>query len=213
MKQHHVLYRRQRELLNFLERYIEKFGYAPTLGEIGQALNIRTPSTVHEHLAALEKKGFIRRYHGALRGIEILRPHLSPAPKAAIELPILGFIAAGQPIEPYFDPNASLLIPSSMINNRRETFILQVKGNSMIGEGILDQDYLIVEKCRQANNGEIVVAVLENGFATVKKFYRQEHSIRLEPANSEMEPIIATKVEIRGRVIGVIRHFNNENSS
>ncbi len=203
---HPTLYRRQRELLNFLEKYIVKFGYAPTLSEMAIALHISAPSTIYGHLRALEKKGFIRRYRGATRGIELLENFSTIGQQ--IELPILGFIAAGLPIQPYTDPNATLLVPASMAPKNKPSFVLQVKGESMIDEGILDQDYIIVEKRESAENGDIVVAELENGFATVKKFYQEQDKIRLEPANGKMKPLFVSNVIIRGRVIGVIRHLN-----
>lgn len=201
-----VLYRRQRQLFQFLQNYIEKFGYAPTLMEMAAAIHVSAPSTIYGHLQALERKGFIRRYRGAIRGIELLKSgdqHFTNQ----VEIPILGFISAGQPIEPYNDPNANLLVPAGMVPSRREAFILQVKGNSMIEEGILDQDYIIVERREMANNGDIVVAELPNGFATVKKFYQEEKQVRLEPANAKMRPIFTPEVSIRGKVIGVVRHF------
>ncbi len=200
-----ILYRRQRELLNFLETYVSKYGYAPTLNEMAAALHISAPSTIYGHLHALEKKGFIRRYRGAIRGIELLRTTL---PYQQVELPILGFIAAGAPIQPYTDPEATLLVPANMTPKRHPAFVLQVKGESMVEEGILDQDYIIVEKREDAKNGDIVVAELANGFATVKKFYREKDKVRLEPANSQMKPIFVKDVTIRGRVVGVIRHLN-----
>jgi len=201
-----TLYRRQRQLLKYLKKYIGKYGYAPTLAEIATALHVSAPSTIYGHLQALERKGFIRRYRGAIRGIELLKTNAN-WPQTQVELPIMGFIAAGQPIQPYLDPNASLLVPANMVPRRSEAFVLQVKGDSMIDEGILDQDYIIVERKEDASNGDIVVAELPNGFATVKKFYQEKDNIRLEPANANMKAIIVPEVSIRGKVVGVIRHF------
>jgi SOS-response transcriptional repressors (RecA-mediated autopeptidases) len=157
-------------------------------------------------LASLEKKGYIRRYKGALRGIEILDESNS-AESQEVELPVLGFIAAGEPIEPYYDPEATVMVPQSMVTGKKKAFVLQVKGESMIEEGILDGDYVIVEEQEEAKNGDVVVAVLENGFATLKKFFREKNRIRLEPANSSMKPIFITNVTIKGRVTGVLRSF------
>jgi len=201
-----VLYKRQRQILNFISLYIKKFGFAPTLSEIAEAIGVSSLSTIYGHLVALEKKGLIRRYKGALRGIEILRSDLLSEVQQ-LEIPVLGFIAAGQPIEPYTDPGATVVIPKSMVSGKRRAFILQVKGDSMIEEGILDNDYIIVEEQETANNGEVVVAVLENGFATLKRFFREKNKIRLEPANSKMKPIWVPEVQIKGKVVGVIRSF------
>ena len=201
-----TVYRRQRELLAFLRRYIAKFNYAPTLAEMAAALHVSAPSTIHGHLRALEKKGLIRRYRGAIRGIELIKD--APVLSQQVELPILGFIAAGSPIQSYTDPNATLLVPASMAPKNQPAFVLQVKGESMIDEGILDKDYIIVEKRADAHNGDVVVAELANGFATVKKFYQEKNRVRLEPANSKMAPLFVSDVTIRGRVVGVIRHLD-----
>jgi repressor LexA len=125
-----------------------------------------------------------------------------------LELPILGFIAAGQPIEPYTDPEATAIIPQHMVSGKKRAFVLQVKGESMIEEGILDGDYIVVEEQTEAKNGDIVVAILENGFATLKKFYKEATRIRLEPANATMKPIYVNNVTVQGRAVGVIRNWN-----
>jgi repressor LexA len=189
----------------------KRYGYAPTLTEIAQYLGLSSLSTVHEHLAVLEKKGLIRRYKGAVRGIEVLDTLENNEKKnvyGMVELPVLGFIACGEPIEPYTDPNATISVDSNLIKNRDKSFVLQAKGDSMIDDGILNGDYVVVKEQDQANNGDIVVAVLRNGFATLKRFYREATRVRLQPANSTMSPIYVTDVEIRGKVVAVIRQFN-----
>lgn len=201
-----TLYNRQRQILYFISLYIKKFGYAPTLNEIADAIGVSALSTVYEHLSSLEKKGYIRRYKGALRGIEILNEDDSTESQE-VELPVLGFIAAGEPIEPYYDPEATVMVPQSMVTGKKKAFVLQVKGESMIEEGILDGDYVIIEEQEEAKDGDVVVAVLDNGFATLKRFFKEKNRIRLEPANSSMKPIFTANVTIKGRVTGVLRSF------
>ncbi len=205
-----ILYKRQKQILDYINKNIEDYGCAPTLTEIAQYLGLSSLSTVHEHLAVLEKKGLIRRYKGAVRGIELLQKNTENLATIAsmVELPVLGFIACGEPIEPYTDPNATLAVNSNLIRPGDKSFVLQAKGDSMIDDGILSGDYVVVKEQHSAYNGDIVVAVLKNGFATLKRFYKEATRIRLQPANSSMSPIYVTDVEIRGKVVAVIRQFN-----
>ena len=205
-----TLYKRQKQILDYINKNINDYGYAPTLTEIAQHLGLSSLSTVHEHLAVLEKKGLIRRYKGAVRGIEVLKNETEEIAQVAsmIELPVLGFIACGEPLEPYTDPNATLAVNSNLIRPGDKSFVLQAKGDSMIDDGILSGDYVVVKEQHNAYNGDIVVAVLKNGFATLKRFYKEASRIRLQPANSTMSPIYVTDVEIRGKVVAVIRQFN-----
>jgi len=202
-----TLYKRQKQILDFITQYVQKNGFSPTLTEIAQALGVSSLATVHEHLATMTKKGIIKRYHGSVRGIEVVGQR-EIKPNNEVELPLLGLIAAGQPIEPHTDPNASLAVPPGMLSGQKRAYVLQVKGSSMIDDGILDGDFVVVEQKETANNGEIVVAILENGFATLKRFFKEATRIRLEPANSQMAPIFAKDVKIQGKVVGVIRKFN-----
>ncbi len=202
-----TLYKRQKQILDFLKQYIEKYGYSPTLGEIAEAIGVSSLATVHEHLQTLSQKGVIKRFQGAVRGIEVLDQQISSALKG-IELPILGFIAAGAPIQPYTDPDATIKVSPSMISAKRRSYVLQVKGDSMIEDGILDGDHVIIEEQTYANDGDIVVALLDSGLATLKRFFQEKDRVRLEPANSSMQPIYATDVKIQGKCIGVIRRFN-----
>jgi repressor LexA len=205
-----ILYKKQRQILDYISQYIQKFGYSPTLTEIAEAIGVKALSTVSGHLDALEKKGVIRRYKGAVRGIEVTDARFQKGFWiSTVELPILGYIAAGKPIEPYTDPGATATIPQSMISGKKRAFVLQVKGESMIEEGILDGDYIVVEEQNQANDGDIVVAVLDNGFATLKKFYRERNRVRLEPANRKMDPIYVKNVTIQGKAVGIIRSWQN----
>ena len=205
-----VLYRRQKQILNFVVENIKKHGYAPTLTEIADFLGLSSLSTVHEHLSVLEKKGLIRRYKGAVRGIEVMDKDLldSEGNYGGLDLPVLGFIACGEPIEPYTDPNATLAVNPALVAPGETSYVLQAKGDSMVDDGILNGDYVVVREQREALDGDIVVAVLRNGFATLKRFYREANRIRLQPANSAMAPIYVTDVEIKGKVVAVIRQFN-----
>jgi len=201
-----TLYRRQKQILDYLKQYIDKYAYSPTLGEIAEAIGVSSLATVHEHLGALVQKGVIKRFEGAVRGIEVIDQKVSTTLQG-IELPILGFIAAGQPIMTYTDPDATIKVAASMLSGKKRSYVLQVKGDSMIEEGILDGDYVIIEEQNLAHDGDIVVALLDNGLATLKRFFKEPTRIRLEPANSSMLPIYATDVKIQGKCVGVIRRF------
>lgn len=201
-----TLYKRQKQILDFIGQYIQKFGTSPTLQEIADSLGVSSLATVHEHLQTLTKKGVIRRFEGAVRGIELIDSKIGAAIDG-IELPILGMIAAGSPILPMTDPNATLKVASSMLSGKKRSYVLQVRGDSMIEEGILDGDFVVIEEKKDARDGEIVVALLDNGLATLKKFFKEATRIRLEPANSTMKPIYAQNVTVQGTVVGLVRRF------
>lgn len=201
-----TLYRRQKEILKFIKEYIDRYGYSPTLGEIADEMGVSSLATVHEHLQALIQKGVIRKFEGAVRGIEVVEID-SNGRLRDIELPVLGFIAAGQPIMPYTDPDATISVSPSLVSDRKKSYVLQVKGDSMIEDGILDGDYVIIEEQNYAVDGDIVVALLGSGLATLKRYFKEPTRIRLEPANATMEPIYATDVKIQGKCVGVIRRF------
>ena len=201
-----IIYRKQKEILAFLSQYIGRHNSAPTLREIADAIGVNSMATVHEHLTSLEQKGLINRRRGATRGLELVED-LMPA-AGHVRLPILGFIAAGKPIEPYTDPNAFFSAPPEMIRAKKKAFVLRVRGQSMIEDGILDGDYVVIEEQSTAINGDIVVAMLDNGLATLKRFYRESTRVRLEPANATMQPIFAKNVQIQGRVVGIVRQYN-----
>jgi repressor LexA len=198
-----ILTKRQKELYDFLEQYIAERGYAPTLEEIGEHFELSSLATVHKHLANLEEKGLIRRRWNFSRAIELTRN----AKAGAVALPLLGNVAAGKPIEA-LEGDDTFAVPEEFVR-RNETFVLRVKGNSMIDDGIWDGDYVVVESRPTAENGETVVALV-NGEATVKKFHREKGGrIRLMPANESMAPIIAREkeVEVRGVVVAVMRKY------
>lgn len=204
-----ILYPRERQILEFVAQFIQRHGYAPTLKEIGEGVGLSSVATVHEHLSKLETKGYIKKIIGTKRGIEVIRDVLRfQMGDQGIELPVLGFIAAGGPLEPHTDPNLYLQVAPWMVTKGRTAYVLQVKGESMIEEGILDGDFVVIQHQTDAQNGDIVVAVLSNGLATLKRIYFEQTRVRLEPANSKMAPIFATEVKIQGKVVGVIRKFN-----
>jgi len=201
-----VLYKRQKQLIDFLKQYIQKYGHAPKLEEIAKAMGVSSLATIHEHLSTLEKKGIVRRLSGVARGVELIDQKFASS-GTGVEVPLFGYIAAGQPIEPYADPDATISIAPFLISGHKRAYVLQVKGNSMIEDGILDGDYVVVEEQETAENGQIVVALLENEVATLKKYFKEKDRIRLEPANAQMNPIYAKNVKIQGRVVGVIRKY------
>lgn len=201
-----TLYKRQRQIVDYIAQYIQKNGYAPTLKEIANAINVSSLATVHEHLQALERKKIIKKHNGTVRGVELVdRTFLNITD--TVDLPVLGYIAAGSPIEPHTDPDATFKVSPEMISGKKRSYVLQVKGKSMIEDHIDDGDYIVVEETQEVSDGDIVVALLDNGLATLKRFYKEVTRVRLEPANASMSPIYATNVQIQGRVVGLIRKF------
>lgn len=203
-----VLYNKERQLLEFVTQFVQRFGYAPTLKEIGNALNMNSVATVHEHLDRLRIKGYIKKLDGTARGIEVVTEKFKSGNSAtAVELPVLGYIAAGAPLEPYTDPNFYMSVAPGMISSNKPSYVLQVKGTSMIEDGIMDGDFVVIQHQQDAKNGDIVVALLPNGFATLKRIYFEKERIKLMPANSAMAPIFTTHVKIQGKCVGLIRKF------
>jgi repressor LexA len=200
-----TLTKRQKQMVDYLQNYIEEHGYAPTLAEVGEYFGLSSLATVHKHLRNLENKGFIRRTHNHSRALEIAGAGNSSA--ASRELPLLGLVAAGAPIDA-IESNDTISVPEQFVR-RDNTFCLRVKGESMVDEGIRDGDYIIVEGRDSANQGETVVALIGDE-ATVKKYYREaDGRIRLQPANPSMEPIYVPEdaLQIRGVVVGLMRHY------
>jgi repressor LexA len=199
------LTRRQKEILDFVGRHIEKKGYAPTIEEIGEQFGLSSLATVHKHLSNLQEKGVIRRLSNRSRALELAPSQLKVQ---AVELPLLGRVAAGAPIEA-IEERETIFVPEDMIG-RSDTYVLQVKGDSMIEEQIRDGDYVIVESRKTARDGEMVIALLEGERATLKKLYHEGPGvIRLQPANATMKPILvdADDVTIQGVVIGILRKY------
>lgn len=204
-----TLYKRQKEIVNFISQYIQKNGCSPTLQEIADAMGLSSLSTVHEHLEALTKKGVIRRFEGTVRGIEILMEEFETSMNG-IQLPLVGYIAAGEPIEAIENALETVMVAPDLVSRSKRCYVLQVKGDSMIKEGIFDGDNVVIQQQETANNGDIVVALLNGEFATLKTFYKEKgNKIRLQPANDTMDPIYANadEVMIQGKVTGVIRRY------
>lgn len=204
-----ILYPKERQVLDYIGQFIQRYGYAPTLKEIGDANGMSSAATVHEHIDRLRQKGFIKKLDGTARGLEIITDNYrSGANEGAVEVPVLGYIAAGAPLEPYTDPNYYITVAPSMLSPNKPHYVLQVKGTSMIDDGIMDGDFVVIQHQQDAKNGDIVVALLPNGLATLKKIYFEKDRIKLMPANSQMSPIFTTHVKIQGKVVGLIRKFN-----
>lgn len=203
-----IIYKKQKQILSFIRQFIQTNGSAPTLKQIAEAIEVSSLATVHEHLQALEEKGLLKRKHGKNRSMELVDSDSTIASES-FDAPILGFIAAGAPIEPYTDPNATMNIPSAFVSGKRRTYVLQVRGQSMIEDHINDGDYVVIEQTEVARDGEIVVALLDNGMATLKRFFKEATRIRLQPANSTMQPIFVKNVRIQGKVVGLVRRYKN----
>ena len=200
------LTKRQREILDYLGTYSNSNGYAPSFEEIADRFNYSSLATVHEHLSNLERKGYIRRGYNESRAIEILPSDAFPR---ATELPILGAVAAGAPIEA-MSTGDTLTVPEEFIRRNGNHYVLRVRGNSMIDEQIRDGDFVVINERRSADNGEMVIAMLHGTSATVKKFYREKDGrIRLQPANENMQPIYTHEndIAIQGVVVGVLRRY------
>lgn len=200
------LTKRQSEILAYLQAHIAEQGYAPSFEEIAERFGFQSLATVHEHLTNLERKGYIRRAYNESRSIEVLPPR---GTSAATEIPLLGKVAAGMPIESLMHQE-SLAVPDGMLPRRGPNFALQVQGSSMIDEHIVDGDYVVVHGRQTAENGEMVIALVNGAEATVKTFYREPGGwIRLQPANAAMQPLRFQErdVLIQGVVVGIIRKY------
>ena len=196
--------KRQKQVLDFVARFVEENGYSPSYEEIARGLGLASLATVHKHLSNLQEKGFIRRAWNRSRSVEMVPTRLGGR---AVELPLLGYVAAGRPIEAVVG-SETIAVPEDLVG-KRDTYVLRVKGDSMIDEQIRDGDFVIVEDRRTADNGEMVIALLNGSDVTLKKLYREQGHIRLQPANPAMQPIIvqADQVQIQGVVIGVMRRY------
>jgi repressor LexA len=199
------LTRRQKEILEFVGRFIDRKGYAPTIEEIAEHFSLRSLATVHKHLSNLQEKGLVRRAWNRSRALELVPTEVRVE---AVELPLLGRVAAGSPIEA-IEASETIFVPENMVG-RRETYVLQVKGDSMIDEQIRDGDYVIVENRRNARDGEMVIALLDGDSVTLKKMYREGGGrVRLQPANARLKPMLVDqgRLRIQGVVIGVLRKY------
>jgi repressor LexA len=198
------LTKRQREILDYLNDFIQQHGYAPSLEEIGRRFGLSSLATVHKHLTNLQEKGFIRRAWNRSRSVELVPVKTSGR---AVELPLLGFVAAGAPIEAIAG-SETISVPEDLVG-KKDTYVLRVRGDSMIDEQIRDGDYVIVEDRKLADNGEMVIALLRGSDVTLKKFYRENGHVRLQPANPHMQALVvpADDVQVQGVVIGVMRKY------
>jgi repressor LexA len=200
------LTKRQKEILDFLEIFVSEYGYPPSYEEIAQNFGYTSLATVHEHLENLRQKGYIRKSYNASRSIELVPTGWAPG---AVELPLMGTVAAGQPIEAVYEQEM-LTVPEDMVGRGGRHYVLRVRGDSMIDEQIRDGDYVIVNSRNRAENGEMVVALVHGDSATVKKFYQErDGQVRLQPANATMDPMFfpASEIAIQGVVVGVIRRY------
>jgi len=198
------LTKRQREILDYLNEFIEDNGYAPSLEEIGRRFRLSSLATVHKHLTNLQDKGFIRRAWNRSRSVEVVPTRLGGR---AIELPLLGYVAAGAPIEAVVS-SETVTVPEDFVG-ARDTYALRVRGDSMIDEQIRDGDLVVIEDRQAVRDGEMVIALLDGTDVTLKKCYREGEHVRLQPANETMKPIIvdANTVQIQGVVVGVMRQY------
>ncbi|CAN5159795.1 transcriptional repressor LexA [soil metagenome] len=205
-----VLYKKERELLEYLAQFQRQYGYSPILLEMAKATGHRSVSTVHSIIRSLVDKGYVQKVDGNSRVLKIKDESILSnftGNQPAIELPLMGFIAAGRPLEPHTDPNATFSISASMITGLKTAYVLQVKGESMIEDGIMDGDYVVIEKVSDATNGQIVVALVDDNLATLKRFYMEDGRVVLKPANAKMDPIYPNQIKIQGRAVGLVRRF------
>jgi repressor LexA len=198
------LTKRQREILDYLNEFIQDHGYAPSLEEVGRRFGLSSLATVHKHLTNLQDKGFIKRSWNRSRSVELVPTR---AGGRALELPLLGYVAAGAPIEAIVG-SETIAVPEDLAG-RRDTYVLRVKGDSMIDEQIRDGDFVIIEDRKTAENGEMVIALIGGSDVTLKKFYRENGRVRLQPANPAVRPMVLepSEVQVQGVVIGVMRKY------
>lgn len=202
-----TLTKKQKEVYDFVSSYIEEYGYAPSLPEIRDHFQISAVSTVHEHLKTLIAKGMLTRAKNVSRSLELVGKRITDM----MAVPLVGVITAGKPIEAIEIPDEVVEIAKDPRFQDGELYALKVHGNSMIGDGIFDGDYAIIKKQNYADNGDTVVAVIDDNEATLKRFYREKDQIRLQPANPTFSPIFRKEVEVRGIVVKIIREFHRAN--
>jgi len=199
-----MLTKRQKQILDFINIKIGRDGYSPTFQEIARHFRLSSLATVHEHLEELVKKGYIEKFSRQARAIKLRNQN-----ETSIEIPIIGIIAAGQPIEAIGIPDLTIAIPRREIASKEKHYALRVQGDSMIGDGIFDGDIVVIRKQKTADDGQTVVAIIDNDEATLKKIYRKRKRIKLQPANQAMSPIYRKEVEIRGIVVKIVRNLEN----
>ena len=204
--------RRQRQVYDYISEFVQKHGYSPSFEEIGKGLGLSSLATVHKHISNLEKKGLLTRDYNRSRSIDLVAPKgklkQSMAVNTGLVLPIIGRIAAGLPIESMQQNDGNTISLADFVRSK-EVFVLEVRGESMQDEHIMDGDYVLVEKTKVGRNGDLVVALVNGDETTLKRFYKEGDKVRLQPSNASMQPIIvpATAVELQGKVIGVLRKY------
>lgn len=202
-----TLYKKQKQIYDYICQYIQRNEFAPTLKEIADAMGVNSVATIHEHLRALEEKNLIRRNKGKNRSIELMNRTFVRLTEG-VDLPITGFFAANAPITPNVRTDQNFRVSPELITGKKRAFILQVQGNELKSELLTDEDYLILEEDNEIEAGSVVVAVLDNGLAVIKRYYREATRLRLESLyNEEAMPIYAGHVQLIGKVMGVIRKF------
>ena len=200
------LTKRQQEILDFIKTFMVKHGFPPTIREIGEALDISSPATIHAHLKNLEARGVIKRNDTKNRAIELLvKNEYEPQNELIIDVPLLGKITAGSPITAIEQPDEFFDLPAALMPKHGEVFTLHVSGESMINRGIFNNDYVIVKRQQNAKNGDIVVAMTDENEVTLKTFYKESDHIRLQPENDTMAPLIFKNITILGIAIGLYR--------
>ncbi len=207
-----MLTKKQKEILDFIKEYIEENDYAPSLQEIGRKFKLSSLATVHQHIENLKQKGYLKKEKSHHRSIELIPDNRSLDSIDLVEIPLLGTIAAGQPIEAIETSNEFITIPKLEIKDKKKYYALRVKGDSMIEEGIFDNDIVVIKKQSVAENGQTVVAIVNEDQATLKKLYREKDCFRLQPANQNLLPLYTKNLEIRGVVIKIIRNLDNKSS-
>jgi repressor LexA len=211
-----ALTRRQKQVYDFISEFVDKHGYSPSYEEIAEGLGLSSLATVHKHIGNLEEKRLLRRDYNRSRSIDLLKPRgrlkqafavaAAAAAESSLSLPLMGRIAAGRPLEALENPES---ISLSDFTHSKDVYVLQVSGESMQDEHIVNGDYVLVEKTNTARDGEIVVALVNNSDATLKRIYVEGNKVRLQPSNAAMQPIVvpAATVQVQGRVIGVLRKY------
>ncbi len=199
-----MLTKQQTKVLDIIKNCIRDHGYAPSIREIAEEVGVSSPATVNEHLKALVQKGFLKKTDRAIRNIELTKKVWMLS--RSIELPLVGLIAAGEPIEAIEQKGETVAVPTELAGDEN-CYVLRVKGDSMVEDGILNGDYVIVERAFYPKNGDVVVALLDNEHATLKRYYREKDRIRLQPANKNYNPLFVKNPAIQGIVKGLIRRF------
>lgn len=205
-----VLYKKEREVLEFLAQFQRQFGYSPTLGEIAKATGHRSNATVHALIRSLVEKGYVQKVEGNARVLKIIDNKIASSftgTTSSIELPLMGFLTEGKPLEPHIDPNATFQISSSIISGKKTAYVLQVKGDSLSEDGILDKDFLVIEKTHEPLDGDIVLTIIDDTIAMIKKYFREDGKVILKSIKASRDPLSPDHLTIQGKLVSVVRKF------